>query len=524
MLRHRVAEVVVGAFWLLGPVAAGAQGDADDARVQPAPAAPASPDTTERAPVPLAPPAADPAREVRPAGAPGASTAPDSARSEVECAADVADAPLPTHAGGTVVDRSVDDAGLWLPRALLFVPRWALELVFGIPRFGMWAYDRFQIKERWKSIFFNDTGTMGIYPVAFVETGFGLNAGARFVHRDLFGHEERFRLRASYGGRLRQHYSAKLSTGRLLGEGTQLDIVASWEIFPKSRFFGIGNRDVTTSPATPIDALQDRTAVSTRYRHDDATAELTFETAIADPLTLRFSGTYKHRDFSGDIDSDEDPEVGEVYATESLVGYQNDLDSFYPEIELTIDTRDTAEFFQSPASPSTGWKLTGFAGYRHGIRDDPSGHVRYGLDLQRYINLYAGDRVLFLRAYVEGITGDLDSVSFVDLPQLGGPVFLRGYERDRFRDRIATLATVEYNYVVERNFSAYVFADAGRVWRAYEKVGVHGTRIGFGGGLQMHSVNSFLARALIASSIDGGLFFNLSFDPVYDARSREESR
>jgi outer membrane protein assembly factor BamA len=387
----------------------------------------------------------------------------------------------------------------------------------------LWAYDRFQLKDRWKSIFFNDTGTIGLYPVAFVETGFGLNAGARFVHRDLLGHEERLRFRASYGGRLRQHYSAKVSSGHLFGERTQLTVEAAWEIFPKSRFFGIGNRDLIAAPAAPIDAVEQRAAVATRYRHDDATAELTFETRVAHPVIVRLSGAYRHRDFEGDIDAEDDPEITDAYAVESLVGYGDDLDNFYPELELTIDTRETAEFFQSPASPSTGWKLTGFVGYRHGLRDDPSAHLRYGIDLQRYINIYGGDRVLFLRAYVEGITGGLDSASFMDLPQLGGPVFLRGYERDRFRDRIVTLSTVEYNYVVERNFSAYVFADVGRVWRSYDKVGMHGLRVGYGGGLQMHSINSFLARAQIASSVDGGLFFNLSFDPVYDARSREES-
>ena len=43
-----------------------------------------------------------------------------------------------------------------------------------------------------------------------------------------------------------------------------------------------------------------------------------------------------------------------------------------------------------------------------------------------------------------------------------------------------------------------------------------GLRAGFGLAIEAHSQSSFAVEASLGSSIDGGLFFNLSFNPVYD--------
>ncbi len=45
-------------------------------------------------------------------------------------------------------------------------------------------------------------------------------------------------------------------------------------------------------------------------------------------------------------------------------------------------------------------------------------------------------------------------------------------------------------------------------------------RLGYGGGLQLHSKRSFLARLQVASSIDGGVFFRLALSPTHETRSR----
>ncbi len=469
-------------------------------------------------------PATQPSAEPAPAPAPEPTPEPEAPPAPEDS---FDGAPAPRSASGVRVPRDTSHQR-WrvVPRTVLYPVRGAWWLVWSVPRLGAWAYDRYQLKDRFRQIFFNDTETVGLFPTAFVEAGFGLNIGARLVTDDLFGHEEKFTIRAGYGGRFRQRYSAKLSTGDLLGDTVEIDIIGKFELYSNARFFGIGNGDLDedfTPGGGLIDPTADDTAVATRFKHDDYSVETGVTGHITDNLYIRASGELRDRTFDRDADEGHDEELVDVYDTTRLAGFDGGLRNIYAEIELGYDTRRVNRFYLSPAAPSTGWKVAGFAGFQQELEDGVDDHTRWGVDVQRLFDLYAGDRVLVLRAYVEGVAGDLDKISFIDLPRLGGPLFLRGYDRDRFRDRNVTLFTVEYDYPVERNFGGYVFVDAGRTWRELEDFEVDDFRVGFGIGMQAHSVNGFLTRVFVASSIDGGFIFNLSFDPVFDTRSREDS-
>jgi hypothetical protein len=101
-------------------------------------------------------------------------------------------------------------------------------------------------------------------------------------------------------------------------------------------------------------------------------------------------------------------------------------------------------------------------------------------------------------------------------------MLLRGYDRDRFRDRARAMGSAEYLFDVGAGWSAYVFSDAGRVYPRLEDARLEDIRVGYGGGLQYNSEKSYVGRFNVASSIDGGIFFNLSLDPVYDPTARVE--
>lgn len=414
-------------------------------------------------------------------------------------------------------------------RVLLFVPRWTFWIVVQPVRGGLWAFERYQLADRAQGIFFNDEGTLGAYPLAFFETGFGLNVGGRIIYRDLFGKEGRFRVRASYGGRFRQNYSVKATTGKLLGERAEIEVETGFQIFPRSRFFGLGNADLVDGDTVtmPVDPRARDVAVKTRYRHDDLSASLTGAVAVTDDVSVRFSGRYIQRDFDDDAElGDGDFQIFDIYDTARLPGYDQNLSNLGGEVELIYDTRASTKLWvplPEANTANTGWKLSGFVGAQTGLGDDPSSFVRYGADLQRIIDIYDGTRTLSLRAYLEGVTGETDDVPFLDLPRLGGPVFLRGYQRDRFRDRIATLASAEYRWLVGKSFAGYVFVDTGRVHRRLSDIELDGLRVGYGGGLQFHSLTTFRGRFDVSTSKDGGVFLNLSFDPVYDTSSRQES-
>ena len=503
--------------WMRLVVAVGVLGPTVPALAQPPPAP--SPDTDDPALQPPEPPPPPPTPPTPP-------PPPEPAKDPVHTSASVAGAPPDHEASGTIEPLH---PGPSLPRRIgqvaLFVPRWTMWAAFAPVRGGLYLFNRFQVGDQAKSIFFNSDGTLGIFPLAFVETGFGLNAGVRLIYRDLFGEGGKLQLRASYGGEFSQIYTAKATTGKLLGDNVEAQLQSAFQIFPKSRFFGIGNEAIVSpAPAVPIDPLTDDTAVDTRYRHDDTLFRLAVSYRLWRSFTVRLATVYRHRDFREKRVGDDNLDIFDAYDRTRLVGYDQDLSNVYPELELLWDSRRAASPYISAATPSRGTRLAAFAGYAKGFDDDPSGYIRYGADLAHHFDLYNGDRVLVMRAAFEGVTGDLDEVPFVDLPRLGGPTLLRGYERDRFRDRIATIATIEYQYPILNVISGYFFVDAGRVYRNFGAIdgdSLEDFHVGIGGGIQFQSAEAFIGRFSVFTSIDGGVFFSLGFDPVFDTRARE---
>ena len=430
-------------------------------------------------------------------------------------------APLPTEASG--IAHPTDSGPRWpraVGRAALFVPKWLVIIAASPVRLAAWSYERYQLRDRFKQVFFNYDGTFGVYPVALFETGFGLNVGARLVHKDLFGAGESVRLRAGFGGIFEQIYEAKLRTGDRLGRRLALELSARFERRGKDKFYGVGNADRVAAPGGALDAI-DGGAVESGFRQDVLRGLLLGRLHVTEQLSARLSGAIVLRDLS---DVDRPGEIlSDNYDPATVIGFEQGVSSGYGELELRYDSRRRASVFQTRAVPAAGGLLAAFAGYQRGFGDDPSDFVRYGADAQWFVDLYNGSRVLGLRAYLEGVaaTGSrIDQVPFVELPRLGGPQLLRGYDLDRFRDRVVALASAEYTYDLSIFVSAFAFVDAGRPYRELRDVGLSDLRVGYGGGLQLHSARSVLARVQPRSSIDGGVLFRLPLDPEFASRAR----
>src|SRR5262249_4576058 len=151
-------------------------------------------------------------------------------------------------------------------------------------------------------------------------------------------------------------------------------------------------------------------------------------------------------------------------------------------------------------------------------------YTRFGLDVQRFFRLGVGPRVLQARLHGEMVTGAVDEVPFSDLPRLGGALLLRGYPWDRFRDRIAALGSLEYQWDLSDRITMSLFVDAGRVYPSLADLTFDDMRVGFGTGLQMHNSRGFVTSVTFATSRDGGFFVDVVFDPIYEIRTRVERR
>ena len=156
---------------------------------------------------------------------------------------------------------------------------------------------------------------------------------------------------------------------------------------------------------------------------------------------------------------------------------------------------------------------------------DGYSYWHYGVETSAYIDLYKKTRVLLLRAAIEAVHGDDAEIPFVELPRLGGAYDLRGYLEDRFRDKIAAVASVEYRWPIHEWVQGEVFVDFGRVGATYHDVfGAEAWqrwRVGFGGGIIVSSPSSVLFRFDVAYGDDVVFFFSTDVARAFRGREKE---
>lgn len=439
---------------------------------------------------------------------------------EQHTAGSVAGAPLPGNESGMVAGKDGGDgAGRIIARGVLFIPRAAFELAMAPIRAGVWAEYRYHLADRVHDWFFDKTNTYGIYPTARWESDFGVNAGARFVHRDLFGHKEHLSVFAGGGGRFREVAQAGFRTGDLFGKRVGFEAEGVYERRPQDRFFGIGNGSTATSAMIPIDPRFDDTSVETRYRKQIERVALVGDVRVVSGLHVRAAEALTDLNVGA---SEMGVPIDQVYDPNGLVGFDGSR-SLYSELELRWDDRSHGTKLEAPSIPALGG-LTGlYVGRTHRLDGGPD-YWRLGFDVQQLVRVSKGPRLLLLRAHGEGVSLGRDDVPFTDLPSLGGSRFLRGYPTDRFRDRVAAVGSAEYQWDLLRALQAGVFVDVGRVYETVHHLSFDGMRMGYGATVQWFGDNSMWLRATVASSIDGGLEFYLSFDPVTDLDRRVERR
>jgi outer membrane protein assembly factor BamA len=432
-------------------------------------------------------------------------------------------APPPDQANGVVreEDGSATSGLIWIPRAVLFVPRATVWAAAQPIRGVTYVYERYDLGSRFLDATFTDDRRFGIYPVAGYDSSFGFSVGGRMLYKDIFGEGERIKLRADWGGEFRYGYGMSIRTGDRFGP-ISLGYEANYER-RRGKFYGIGNNGPTvdTVPDMPVDPTLGDVGIKSRYaeRVIRNTADLKIQ--YVEELRSRVSAALMLREFG----PDEQYDITMNYDTSKLVGFDSGVKNVYVEHELAYDTRRPTSEFNTQTLDATGWLASVHTGAARGIEGDPTHYYRYGAELQRYLDLYEGSRVLAFRVLFDAVAGtDVytdGKISFVDLPRLGGKEYLRGYPSDRFRDRAVALGTAEYSWLVGGNLAAYTFVDVGRPLDSPDDATtVDSLRVGFGGGLQVHTRNTFFTRIQLAASREGDFLFNVVFSPAFGRRER----
>lgn len=431
--------------------------------------------------------------------------------------------PPATDVSGVLVPETPETASP--ARGLLVVPRAAVTAVAYPLRGGLTLYERHHVREHLVDFFFDDTRTYGLYPALSLETRTLPGVGARFVHRDLFDTGAKLRLAGDYGGESRYKLEGGLSSAPLADGLLTVRLGGGWQAQPSAPFFGIGDQDLVR-PDPSVQNLPGRSpvAVSTTFRQEVLRAELGVGVDPAGPIFAAVTTAYFQRSFGDTTVSDPSlpPDLGRTdqrFDTSTLTGWGQGTKVSYSELQLGWNSLRVTGGFVPAGAPSTGAKVVAFGGLARGLDGSPVAYARYGLDAFRYFDLYGGDRVLIVRGRLEGVEGADDQIPFTDLPRLGGTTLLRGYDRERFRDRVALLGSVEYRYPIWRQLGGFLFVDGGRVLPGLADLGSAATapqhlRPGFGGGLEVLQGERFRMRGQVAGSSEG-FFFQLSLDPVY---------
>ncbi len=462
------------------------------------------------------PAAAQPAPATPPAPAPATEQPP--ANREVT-AADVAGAPLPGNESGLIYVQDRDSTARRALRGVLYVPKVLAEIVLAPFQVPVWAYDRYHLKDLYYRIFYNEDRTIGLIPTATYASELGFTAGLKFLMTDLAGQQESLWVSAQAGGAYQYAFQGYVDSGDRLGDHLLLSLYGEYVKRPKDIFYGIGNHGETDRPPFLVDPYTTEVTVKTRFRQRIERFVGSADWRIFDDLYLIGSNELADRHFSPATTG---TPINQVFDTATLAGWPS---TYYDYIEgaLRYDTRGRYNLFEPAAFYSLGTLAELWGGRTFQFRDNPD-YYRYGLNLQHFFRLGESPRVIMLRYRGEGVTGSEFDVPFAMLPVLGGPLSMRGYPPERFRDRIAMFGTLEYSWDLSNYVASALFTDVGRVYHSLDDVTYKNMRAGFGIALRFYGENSFWLDISLATSVNGGVQLTATFDPIYFIRPRVRRR
>jgi outer membrane protein assembly factor BamA len=287
------------------------------------------------------------------------------------------------------------------------------------------------------------TGPRAVVPVLTLGGETAAAGGFLAYDRHLFGSDHSARVRAKWGSRNVNDFSASYTLPRPLGNGTSLSLSAQYFNDPSKRFFLRENQaDQRDEARFSLEQFQ----VSARLDYD-------LGSLLGSHLTVEIEDATTEP-------SEVDEERGDRLPP-TLPGL-GDSERLQVQTGLTIDgTRE------GPRAMS-GTRLNLGLRYNHELGDDRFRYGGYAVEVQQFVPILIlpETRRLALRARLqqsESLGGDRD-IPFHELSRLGSENTLRGFENERFSDEGFLLFGAEYRYPVWGNMDALLFTEAGQVF------------------------------------------------------------
>lgn len=408
----------------------------------------------------------------------------------------------PTLYGGSVL-RGLGTGVGYVVRGVLLPFR---GLIYAEARWGVFTAIR--------DVFENDAGTIALYPNAAFISGFGASVGAQAFYKDFGGHDEKLSANVTYGGADSQAYQLKLEMPHIAGTPIYTNVRLRFEEADDQFFQGIGNGDAVTG--MDLDARD--ASIETRFSEQRWLAVLSTgveRQTLGGRVHFGTSFIFNDRTFAPLPMGATGTSIEQVYDTSTVAGFDEGFDNLEITADVELDTRDT----EGPTG--AGGVARGFFGGGSPISDVR--YIHYGTELAYHWTPALPGRVLVARVAHEGVRDEDADLPFTELPRLGGAGLLRGYHEDRFRDRLATIGTLEYHYPIHANVSGQLFVETGKVARSYTELfdDIGGDwHHGYGAGLIIHTPSAVKVRLDVAYG--DGVQFYFSTDVLNAFRRREK--
>lgn len=400
----------------------------------------------------------------------------------------------PSDVGGR--DREAleaDDPARAVAEAALFLPRTVVDLLFITTGAAAGLLEDEQVVPRLKDTFFSEDHKIGLFPTAFVETGFSPNVGARMIASvDNFAST----LRAGYGGPDTTVVESRLRVTGAHPTPTVLSLEWLQDRRTNLGFQGLG-------PAPEEDSRNafrpGTTFLAGSYRERRQRLIMSLGFRAAPDVELIASNSYKERRV------DDAPDAGagglsEVFEAESIPGAGETTRMTYTEVAARVDTR------VSRGPPATGAMVEAYGGLYTGMRDQDADAFGVGARWAAYIPVYRVTNILSPRIAIDSIhpIGD-EPLPFYDYLTASD---FRGF--DGRRDKVAMVASIDYRWTLMKFVAARVFGDATNVAPDLTSLGLDRARYAWGFGFDLHGSQSQLGRVAVAfSEGDVRLFFSL---------------
>ncbi len=340
------------------------------------------------------------------------------------------------------------------------------------------AYEQHDLLNRALDLFLNKERTAGVYPKFAVGGTLSSGIGFTAFNNDLFRRNKEARLSYIVATRDNQVAEASYRDPSLLGSPWFLDSNVFFLNFDESRFFPGGNRA----------REQDQTNFELK--------QLAWDLKLGRRLTGDVSAALTGRLLIADAK----PSSRLPATPASVTGNNSSMTALAVEPSFSYDSRD------NPFRPTRGWFAEGAFTYTDQVDRDRFRYLGYRLEVQRYLPVFHGDRVLLLRGYLAKLDSlGSGAIPFYDLNLLDLNNGLRGFDRGRWQDEGALLFNAEWRYPVWQDIEGTIFLDEGQVFNNYQDLGLKHFRYSAGAGFRFVTTRKFAFRVQVAGSEDGVL-------------------